>query len=227
MTTPKGGPMPTVRRPRTRTTRHHLAPACRAAVEHLEVRTLLTTTIYVDATAPGNGGGSSWQNAAHDLQTALTAAQSGDEIRVADGTYKPTTGTDRTATFALKSGVRLLGGYAGYGAPDPDARDVAQYPTILSGDIGTAGDKSDNSYHIVTGSGVDASAILDGFTITAGNANGTSATGQLGGGGMYNVAGSPTVNNCTFTANSSTGFAPAGGAICNQGSSPTLTNCTF
>ena len=64
--------------------------------------------------------------------------------------------------------------------------------TILSGDIGTVDDNSDNSYHVVTGSDTDITALLDGFTITAGNAN---VVGEKGtGGGMVNAGGSPTVN---------------------------------
>ena len=63
---------------------------------------------------PGSAGDcSGWVNAC-DLQTALTGAVSGDQILVAAGMYKPTTDpTDRTATFQLKSGVALYGGFAG------------------------------------------------------------------------------------------------------------------
>ena len=103
---------------------------------------------------------------------------------------------NETATFQLKNGVVIMGGYAGFGEPDPDARDIELYKTILSGDIGIPCDNSDNSYHVVTGSGTDETAVLDGFTITAGNANGHD------GGGMFNLDGSPTVMNCIFTDNS-------------------------
>ncbi|UCF42370.1 MAG: right-handed parallel beta-helix repeat-containing protein [Planctomycetota bacterium] len=77
--------------------------------------------------------------------------------------------------------------------------------------------RCDNSYHVVTGSGTDANAVLDGFTITGGNAD-------TQGAGMYNVSGSPTVTNCTFTQNS----ARWGGGMYNiNNSNPTITNCTF
>ena len=182
----------------------------------------------MDDSATGLGNGTSWANAYTSLQSALSTATAPQEIRVAQGTYTPTTGTDRTVSFVLRNGVSIVGGYAGYGAPDPDARDVALYASILSGNIGTVGDTSDNSYHVVVGSGTDATAVLDGFTITAGNADGDvlndAAAGcttarqpdpdqlhvhrQLGrrvrrlGGGMYNESSSPTLTNCTFTANS-------------------------
>ena len=91
---------------------------------------------YVDADAPGSTHGSSWEEAFNYLQEALWVAQYGygDEIRVAQGVYKPD-GTDRGASFELITGVTVKGGYAGYGEPDPDARDIEKYETILSGDL--------------------------------------------------------------------------------------------
>jgi len=189
--------------------------------------------IYVDDDASVGGNGQTWATPYRYLQDALTAAISGDEIRVAHGIYKPDedsahpNGTgSRTATFRLKNGVAVKGGYAGSGEPDPDARDVEVYETILSGDLN--GDdvgftnNGENSLHVVTGSGTDATAVLDGFTITAGNANQDYPSPYANGGGMYNYTGSPTLTNCTFSENSA---RYDGGGIYNRGSSPTLTNC--
>jgi len=67
--------------------------------------------IYVKSGSTGNG--SAWNNAYRSLASALTAAQAGDKIWVAAGTYKPTTGTDRTASFTLKNNVGIYGGFAG------------------------------------------------------------------------------------------------------------------
>jgi parallel beta-helix repeat protein/predicted outer membrane repeat protein len=176
--------------------------------------------IYVDASATlGANNGTSWANAYTDLQSALAAAVSGDNIYVAQGTYKPTSGTDRTISFQLKSGVTLQGGYrAADGARDP------AYETILSGDIGIPGDNSDNSYHVVNGSGVDNTAVIDGFTITAGNANVWPGdyTSWMGG-GMFAGWGSPTLTNMTFYDNS----AEQGAGLDVQGGNPTLTDVTF
>ncbi len=197
-------------------------PLQEAICQPLEDRLLLSKTIYVDVNSPAPAtNGPTWDTAYKDLQLALGVAVSGDTIKVADGTYKPTATLTRTFSFALKTGVGLYGGYAGYGAADPDARDVTLYPAILSGDIGTVGTKTDNSYHVVVGSGTSTSAILDGFTITAGNANSGS---DIYGGGMYNATGSPTVTNCTFTGNSASSL---GGGIYNSSGSPTLADCTF
>jgi hypothetical protein len=199
-------------------------------IEPLEGRRLLSATLYVDASSSGPvQDGSSWADAYADLQLALAAANAGDQIDVAGGTYKPTSGNDRTATFQLKDGVALYGGYAGVGAPDPDARDVAAHPSVLSGDIGNIGDNTDNSYHVVTGSSTDATAVLDGFTITAGMADATApAPGYSGGAGMLNISGSPTINDCIFRANAVTGQFSRGGAMLNFTlSSPMITQCTF
>jgi len=67
----------------------------------------------------------------------------------------------------------------------------------LSGDFDFDGDVSEDVYHVVTASGTDASAVLDGFTILHGNANGAAASpcqAQCGG-GIYILNGSPTLAN--------------------------------
>ncbi len=201
-----------------------------------------TGIIYVDGRSTGTNDGSSWVDAYVYLQDALADAGTAEkpiEIRVAQGIYKPDRGAnqspaDRAAIFKLLDGVTLKGGYAGLGEPDPDARDIALYETILSGDLsGNDADvndpaalqdeptRADNSYHVVTGSGTDETAVLDGFSIIAGNANGP---GSWGGAGMCNVLCSPTVANCTFARNA----ASEGGAISNRLQSRLmLVDCVF
>jgi hypothetical protein len=158
--------------------------------------------IYVKSGSTGNG--SAWNNAYGSLVSALTAAQSTDEIWVSAGTYKPTTGTDRTASFTLKNNVGIYGGFAGTETAR-NQRNIATNVTILSGEIGVAG-IADNVYHVVSATGnvsnpLTNSAILDGFTVVGGNANGT--TGNQGnGGGVYVSGASPTLKNITFRDNS-------------------------
>ena len=191
-----------------------------------------TLIIYVDDDATGANDGSSWTDAFNYIQDALSAAWPGDEIHVARGIYKPDQGAgialgDREATFQLINGVTLKGGYAGLGQPDPNAHDIQLYETVLNGDL--SGDdgpdfanNNENSYHVVTGSGTDETAVIDGFTITAANADGFYPKYQ--GGGLFNYPGSPTINNCTFTGN----YAVNGGGMYNhKGSCPKLTECTF
>jgi uncharacterized repeat protein (TIGR02543 family) len=170
---------------------------------------------------PGTSGDCLRWSDACELSKALDLAQPGFQIWAAAGTYKPTTSTDREATFQLITGVAIYGGFAGT-ETNLNERDLETNITTLSGDIGIGGDISDNSYHVVTGSGVDTMAILDGFTITGGNANDSSNPNNKGG-GMINSSGSPTLNHVTFSSN----VAEYGGGIFNSGSSPTLTNITF
>jgi len=211
-----------------------------AAVTVLAVSTAGAGTVYVDDDAALGGDGSAWGTAYRFLQDALAdaAASAGlvTEIRLAQGIYKPdqdesgnVTAGDREATLQLLSGVALLGGFAGIGEPDPDARDISLYVTVLSGDL-LGNDKPDfvnndeNSYHITTASLTDATAVMSGITLSDGNANGPSARLDLRrGGAMYTVDGAPTVIDCVFRANA----GQTGGAIYNEASSPTITNCLF
>jgi hypothetical protein len=194
--------------------------------------------LYVDDDAAAAGDGVGWNTAYRFLQDALVdAAASGGavtEIRVAQGTYVPDAdeaaplGTgDRLATFQLLNGVALMGGYAGPGEVNPDTRDVAFYQTILSGNIGDPGLDADNSYTVVTASGTDTTAVIDGFTITAGRADGSSA-GDLSwrrGAGIWNLSGSPTVTDCTIVGNYA---ETAGAGMYNRdNSSPIVTGCAF
>ncbi len=177
---------------------------------------------YAKPAATGTGNCSSWANAC-TLQTALTGAVSGDEIWVAAGTHKPTTGTDRSATFQLKNGVAVYGGFAGTETAR-DQRDFGANITILSGDLKNDDirftNNDENVYHVVTGA---SGAILDGFTITAGNASGVSPNDR--GGGMYNINdSSPTLANLIFYRN---GAEDSGGGMHNSSSNPTLMNVTF
>ncbi|MCP4709077.1 MAG: hypothetical protein GY869_10660, partial [Planctomycetes bacterium] len=99
-----------------------------------------TMVWYVDDDAGGAHNGTSWADAFTNLQDALAVAYYGDEIRVGQGSYTPDTGSGyslgyRGASFGLKSGVTIYGGYAGVGADYPNDRIVDLYKTILSGDL--------------------------------------------------------------------------------------------
>ncbi len=181
--------------------------------------------LYVNAAASGANNGTSWTNAYRDLQQALTNAVSGDEIWVVGGTYKPALATDisdpRTKTFALRNSVALYGGFAGAESLRTQ-RNPAIHVTVLSGDIGVAGDASDNAYHVVYASGVDRTAVLDGFTVRLGNANGSSFPKYYGG-GLFSDQSSPTLSNLTFSNNSGN----AGGGMTDLSGAPALTNITF
>ncbi len=185
--------------------------------------------IRVDQNAPLTiwfPDGSSWVRAYPSLQDGLAAAQPGDIVHVADGTYVPDDGSgitagDRTASFAIPDEVTVLCGFAGYGAPDPDARDVDLYPTVLSGDLN--GDDlwgilniSENSYHVVSATG---SGTLDGAIVTAGNADGYGSNGC--GGGLLLQSSNVTINRCKIRGNKADFGA---GVACLEGLAPLLIN---
>jgi len=190
--------------------------------------------LYAAPSAVGSGNCSSWDNAC-TLQTALSQAVSGDEIWVIAGVHYPGAAGDRTATFTLQNGVAVYGGFVGTpGTEGNFVRDWQLNKTILSGDIDgddvtdphgvvtdTTNIQGENAYHVVTGDGVDNTAVLDGFIITAGQANGDYPSDS--GGGMYNNNSSPTLTNVAFSGN----YADQGSGMYNYNSNPTLTNVTF
>ncbi len=181
----------------------------------------LADIIYVDIDATGNGDGTTWADAFTDVQAALAASGSGDEIWVAAGTYKPTATADRTIAFEMNNGVGIYGGFAGT-ETQRSQRNPTAHVTILSGDIGTPADASDNSYHVViAGAGVTLSGVLDGFTVTGGQAN-ASAPDERGGGVWIN-GGSPTLNGLVVSSN----FATGGGGMRVSSGSAAMTNCSF
>ncbi len=195
-----------------------------ALVERLDARRLLSSTYYVDANpAIAAHDGGAWVSAYADLQQALTAAIAGDQILVANGTYTPTSTTNRNLSFQLKPGVTLLGGYAGFLATDPDARDPSANRSILSGNIANATLATDNSFHVVNASGTASDAVLDGFTVTAGNANSSTTNGQ-GGGIYFGSTGNATIRNCSIIGNNGT---TGGGFFVSTSASPAMLNCVI
>ncbi|MDA0991895.1 MAG: hypothetical protein O3A51_14240, partial [Verrucomicrobia bacterium] len=105
------------------------------------IQTATAATNYVNSQVLPGGlkDGSTWANAYSKLEAALSGSSSGDEIWVAAGTYYPTNGTDKTATFQMVSGVDIYGGFAGT-ETDRSQRDPDTYKSILSGDIDQDGE---------------------------------------------------------------------------------------
>ena len=182
----------------------------------------------------GNSGIGSWDNAFANLQAALDVVGAGDEIWIAQGAYTPTKiiggGTDnRDMAFLLEVDIKLYGGFVG----DESTLDerVAGNTTTLSGDIETPGLSTDNTYHVLITTNLSNAAIIDGITISGGNANGsgfininTYNFNRDYGGGMYHTFSSPTITNVIICDNNT---SEIGGGMFNSDSSPILTGVTI
>jgi glucuronoarabinoxylan endo-1,4-beta-xylanase len=129
------------------------------------------------------------------IQLAINVANNGDQIEVAPGTY------NEAIDFKGKA-VRL---YSSGGAA----------ATTINGT---------GHHHVVQCvSGEGANTILEGFTITGGNANGSTNLDKCGG-GMYNYYSSPAVIKCRFVSNAA---LLHGGGMHNEHATPTVTDCSF
>lgn len=122
-------------------------------------------TVYVDLNATGSGNGTTWANAYTDLQNAITTEPVDKIFLVAKGTYYPSNTTNQYATFNLKSGHQLWGGFNN--GDLFHQRNVKLNETILSGDLNKDGFHSPtlDANNIVFIDNI-ATARVDGFTIT-------------------------------------------------------------
>ena len=195
-----------------------------------------------------------------DALDVTNANESTDyEIWVAEGVYYPDeenvgtdhTDNDQTESFTIEyNNLRMYGGFSGVEISE-EQRDWVTNPTILSGDIDGTDTNTDgnniaedwndildnNAYHVVFLDGETNTDItsyytrVDGFTITAGQADATVVNPF--GGGIFCAAGStgvcsPTLRNLTIQGNR----AQFGGGIVlsmnNAGvSSPLMTNVSL
>ena len=201
---------------------------------------------FVNAAAPGPiEDGRTWNTAYRELSTALTATvgvPTVTQIWVAKGTYRPTAvGGPRTATFAMRSNLRVLGGFAGGELSEAQRRPGAN-TTVLAGDLqgndpgplDAGGDWSglsvapsylaDNSLHVVTFSNVAATGELDGFLIRGGAARQQDAPNSLGG-GIYIEGGAPRITDCRLHRN--WGTFGGGVYITSSSGSALMQRCSF
>jgi hypothetical protein len=143
----------------------------------------------------------------------------------------------RDRAFILRPGVQLWGGYPESGGND-DTRDPAANISILSGDLDNSGStpNMNDAYHVVLGVDIPSGSgtLLDGLTISGGNADTSSPSSIItvgglsirknNGGGMYNDSSSPTLTNVTISGNTA---KATGGGMYNYDSSPELSEVTI
>ncbi len=173
--------------------------------------------LYVDKEADGLNNGKNWENAFLNLSSAIEVAKINSqitEIWVKEGTYYPSGDGDRNTAFELSNNIEIYGSFPRTSNPNKSDRDVDSYPTILSGDIGTKGDNSDNCYNIIR-STTSSEKILDGFVLENGNANG-GQDDEKAGAGIYNSGNLSIKNvhikNCSSTLDGSHVFSSGAGA---------------
>lgn len=189
------------------------------------------TVHFVRADTPSDGAGTHWANAFERLSDALAVSSPGDEVHVAAGHYQPVGIPAQAASFRLKNGVRLRGGYTGSETgPDPTHPGATATQSILSGRILDGESNRARCYHVVTAEGVDGTAVLESFVVTGGRAYGP---GQFGadGGGIQCLNASPTLRNLAVLDNSagpSIQFpGGSGGGLFLQQSHPLVDRCFF
>ena len=160
--------------------------------------------VYV--TQDGRGDGSSWESATSNLQAAINA----DHVRqvwVAEGIYQPAVGE----AFKLVNNVEVYGGFHVDDANTFDKRNWRAYETILQGNGNGVVLNQYTEDHPLT-----RSAVLDGFTITGGEADDS-------GGGVYNMHASPVLRNLVIKGN----HAAVGGGVANVYANPILVGVTI
>ncbi len=146
-----------------------------------------------------------------NLQSAIDASVSGDQVWVAVGIYYPSLGIDgntgRFRSFLMKDGVAVHGGFSGTENSLNERNRVGDElwtyanPVILSGDYNQNGDSTDNVFHVVWFGTEDLSdtTLLEGVIVEKGYANGTLANDQKGGGVFITKKGA--LRNCVVRYN--------------------------
>ncbi|MBO0951326.1 choice-of-anchor Q domain-containing protein [Fibrella forsythiae] len=200
--------------------------------------------VYVTQKGAGNASGTSWTNALSGTLLAgrVATASPGTQFWVAAGTYKPTTTTDRTASFSIASGVSVYGGFLGTEHTLKE-RLAGNAETILSGDIGIEGYIKDNTQRIIRIGDAQQEVLISDIVIRNGYI-GVGETDYTQPGGISGIMGSGIsinvtlsnlilkVANCKFISNINDSGIGDGGAIglrayYNGHCKLSITSCTF
>lgn len=195
-------------------------------VNGIQIKLIAPARVYVRSRT-GTGDGLSWPGAFGTLTEALNYAAANTSVReiwMGQGTFTPSTtwivGDPRSARFNLVDNVAVIGGFAGTETSLSQRGDPAAHPTILSGNIGSAGISTDNAYNVVYAN--VPTARLDGVRIS--NAYNTlnecgASCFQAYGGGIRHVSGTLTIEQSIIANNyaATSELAGFGGGIFSTG----------
>ncbi|MDC0368416.1 hypothetical protein OAN13_01855 [Opitutales bacterium] len=182
--------------------------------------------IFVDSSLSESGTGLSWETAINNLQDALKVSEDGDTIWLKEGTYYPDIGSDqvdgnKSATFRLKNGVVLIGGFLGNETEGPPQGEGSK--TILSGKINS--NKEESSYHVIRCIDLNSSkTLIRNLTIRDGRADQDpneywkqlehdSPYHTPYGGGIQIINSKITFSDCIFEENSAVQYRISNSAI--------------
>lgn len=186
----------------------------------LEIKSNLILTdnvLYVKQS--GNGDGSSWNSPLNNLELALTRASNINSVHtddndpkrvkkifVAKGTYQLASGK----SYIMPKNIEIYGGF------DPDNAITNLTHQRITGNLNDGSVLRGNNASVIKNddNSLTSNAVLNGFTITSGNAN--------NGGGIYNKKVAAKFENCIIRTNNAVGN---GGAVYNENANTTWINC--
>ena len=137
----------------------------------------LSLVYTVDATAPA----------------ATAALFATAEVRIAEGAYPVTFGTDH---IVMVDGISLLGGYA---VDNWAMRDPAVHPTVISDQGASGGAEDSPTRAIEAGNTITSATVIKGLTINGGSGDYTA--------GIYINGGAPTIRNNVIDGGSAVQFS--------------------
>lgn len=186
----------------------------------LEIKSNLILTdniLYVKQS--GNGDGSSWNSPLNNLELALTRASNINSVHtddndpkrvkkifVAKGIYQLASGK----SYIMPKNIEIYGGF------DPNNAVTNLTHQRITGNLNDGSVLRGNNASVIKNddNSLTSNALLNGFTITNGNAN--------NGGGVYNKKVAAKFENCIIRTNNAAGN---GGAVYNENANTTWINC--
>jgi parallel beta-helix repeat protein len=154
--------------------------------------TAYAAILYVKTTGNDANPGTSWAAAKKTVQAAITAANAGDQIWVAAGTYNEHIVNKQVGEVAVN--MAIYGGFAG-GETSLSERNIDANLTVLHG--------TNNGIVVTIKWAAGRDTRIDGFYITGGN---KSTTPGDPGGGIHMTASAPTIANNIIKGNLSYGI---------------------